>query len=139
MEKENSFFVEEKKNGEGKGGKHLEKEKIFLRRSKIKKEKEEHFWRRKIVFLLLSKRKTEKEKEDNICRTGIFWRRKSYFCREEKQRRRTHLFVEEKEKGNICWRRRKDTEKENIIEKENWRGWTGGWRGRRLYTRSSRI
>ena len=88
MEKENSFFVEEKKNGEGKGGNHLEKEKIFLRRSKIEKEKEEHFWRRKIVFLLLSKRKTEKEKEDNIWRTEIFWRRKSYFCRKEKWRRR---------------------------------------------------
>ena len=44
MEKENIFFAEEKKNREGKGGKHFEKENIFWE----EKEKEEIIWRRKI-------------------------------------------------------------------------------------------
>ena len=139
MEKENSFFVEEKKNGEGKGGKHLEKEKIFLRRSKIEKEKGRTFLEKENIFLLLSKRKTEKKRRTIFGKQKYFGEGKVIFEEKKNGEGGKHLFVEEKEKGNICWRRRKNTEKENIIEKENWRGWTGGWRGRRLYTRSSRI
>ena len=43
LEKENIFFVEEKRNKEEKGGKHLEKENICLWR--IEKEKEKNIWR----------------------------------------------------------------------------------------------
>ena len=42
------FGGEEKKNGEGKGGKHLEKEHMFLWRRK--KQRMENIWRRNIFF-----------------------------------------------------------------------------------------
>ena len=50
LEKENIFFVEEKKSGEGKGRKYLEKENIFSLWGKRKgvKEKGEIIWTRKI-------------------------------------------------------------------------------------------
>ena len=74
----------EKKNGEGKGGKCLEKENIFCE----EKEKEENIWKRKIFF------SEEKEKEENI------WRRKISFV-EEKNRRKKYL------EKVFLWRRRK--------------------------------
>ena len=53
-------MVEEKKNGEGKGGIYFEKRNIFLRRRrKMEKEKEENIWRRK----MLPKRDKQKKKE----------------------------------------------------------------------------
>ena len=54
--------MKEQKNGEGKGGKYLEKGKFFVEE---KKTKQENIWRRKC--------KTEKEKEENIWRRIIFF------------------------------------------------------------------
>ena len=50
LEKENIFFVEEKKSGEGKARKYLEKENIFSLwgKRKAEKEKGEIIWTRKI-------------------------------------------------------------------------------------------
>ena len=60
LEKVNLFFVEEKRNGEGKRGKHLEKENICLWRRR----------KRKRIFgegiCLWRGRKSEKEKEENM-------------------------------------------------------------------------
>ena len=125
----------------------------------MEKEKEENIWKRKRYFCgeVKSRRKRKniigerkyflvvEQKKNREKRRTIFGEQKYFgegkviFAEKKNGEGGKHLFVEEKEKGNICWRRRKNTEKENIIEKENWRGWTGGWRGRRLYTRSSRI
>ena len=55
--KETVFFVEEKNNGEGKGGKYLEKE------------KEGNIWRRK-------RRKMFGEGKYIFCGGEIFWKRK---------------------------------------------------------------
>ena len=55
--------------GEGKGGKYLKKENIFLCwRRKTEKEKEENLWRRKISFFFAEEMKMEKEKEEKFCR-----------------------------------------------------------------------
>ena len=65
LEEENIFLAEEKKNREGKGGKHLVvKENIFLSEEKKNGEgKGGNIWRRKIYFFR-RRRKTEKEKEE---------------------------------------------------------------------------
>ena len=96
-----TFFAEEKKNGEAKGGKYLKN--IFLwKRRQTEKEKEENVGRRKKYSFLQRKGKTEKEKEENVCR------RKVLFFLEEKKKT-------EKEKGGkfgegkyiFLWTRRK--------------------------------
>ena len=47
--RENIWLAEEKKNGEGKGGKHLEKENIWsAEKKKNRGGKKENSWRRKI-------------------------------------------------------------------------------------------
>ena len=58
MKNENIWFVGE--NGEGKRGKYLEKESIFFlqRRRKTEKEKEENIWRK--IFIFFFRRKTER-------------------------------------------------------------------------------
>ena len=85
---QNYFFAEEKKNGEGKGVKYLEKGNMFfLWRRKTEKEKENGIFRGEIYFFA-----EEKVKEENI------WRRKIYFFR-----RRTEM---NKEEGGIIWRRK---------------------------------
>ena len=52
MEKENSLSIEEKKTGEGKGGKYLEKDDIFFCSGREKR-------RRKIYFLAEEKKNGE--------------------------------------------------------------------------------
>ena len=56
-------LAEKKKNGEGKGGKYLEKKIFFWRRRKAEKEKEENTCRRKIFGPW---RRRKSEKEENI-------------------------------------------------------------------------
>ena len=87
------FFAGEKKNregnkentkGEGHGGKHLKRGKIFGERKfledmKMEEKEENIFWRRR--------RRIEKEEEENIWRMKIF-------------------FSEEKEKEEIVWKRK---------------------------------
>ena len=55
LEKENIWSSEEKKNGDGKGAKYLEKENVW--RKKIFGEgkylEKENFWRRKIAYLII--------------------------------------------------------------------------------------
>ena len=75
LEKE-KIFLEEKKNGEGKGGKYLDTEKYFWEEKKTGKQNQECIWRGKNIFL------EEKENEETI------WRRKYIFCGEEEKRRR---------------------------------------------------
>ena len=86
------IFAEEKKNGEGKGGKYLEKENIFFLRRRIRteKEKEKNIWRRKIH--ILRRRKMRKDKEENMFflrrRRKKFRERKYIFCGGGDKRRR---------------------------------------------------
>ena len=63
-----SIFSQEKKNGEGKGGKYLEKENIFC-------------GVKEIFLFFRRRRKHEKEKKE---RGGNIWRWKEYFCGGEK-------------------------------------------------------
>ena len=67
MEKDKCLW-EKRKNGEGKGGKYLEKESIF---SAEEEEKKENILRRKISFLDI---RTENEKEQNIVKKDKFAR-----------------------------------------------------------------
>ena len=70
MERENTIFEEEKTNREGKGGKYIEKENIFLRRRrKTENEEEENIW---IWIFFWGRRKIAKEKEESIWRRKIF-------------------------------------------------------------------
>ena len=63
------FFVEEKKNIEGMGGKYSDKENIFLGRRKMKKEEQENI--QKGTYLIL---RGEQEWRRNG--RGVIWRRK---------------------------------------------------------------
>ena len=77
------FFADNKKRGEGKGRRYLEKENIFF----------------------VEEEKTETEMEGNI------WRREIYFFAEEKEKEEGKYIVcrgkkTEKEKGKIFWRRK---------------------------------
>ena len=64
------FFVEEKENTEGMGGKYSDKENIFLGRRKTKKEEEESI--QKGTYLILRGEQERRRKGGR----GMIWRRK---------------------------------------------------------------
>ena len=99
MKKEKIFVAKEKKNGEGKGGKCLEKENILC-------------GVKEIFLFFRRRRKHEKEKKE---RGGNIWRWKEYFCGGEKNGEGKGGQYLEKE--SMFLQRRGETIKENDEEK----------------------